>query len=292
MSIDTFRGFSERKASEAAAAVIHPLVTVAESPSGGTRCIGNDWTRQLYDGDFQLFSSAVSLPAVSLVFVQSREGRTGADDPSELGGGATDKHLIYEGLSRVAADAVLAGAATASGGEVFFSLWHPQLVALRAELGLPRHPTQVVVSDEGRVDLDGSLLFNVADVPVFLLAGPHARERCAIGLKARPWITVIALDAGGLRAALARLQTDFGIQRISAIGGRRTASRLIDEGLVQDLCLTTTTRSAGQPDTPYYVGEREPARDLVTTKRGSDPEHPILFEHLRFRDVVQPNSSA
>ena len=31
---------------------------------------------------------------VNLVFVESREGNTGADDPSTLGGGETDQHLI------------------------------------------------------------------------------------------------------------------------------------------------------------------------------------------------------
>jgi hypothetical protein len=47
-------------------------------------------------------------------------------------------HLIYEGLSRVAADAVLAGAAD-SDRQVLFSVWRPELVALRETLGLPRH---------------------------------------------------------------------------------------------------------------------------------------------------------
>jgi hypothetical protein len=39
---------------------------------------------------------------------------------------ATDKHLIYEGLSRAAADAVLAGAATVRAGDIVFSVWHPE----------------------------------------------------------------------------------------------------------------------------------------------------------------------
>ena len=69
------------------------------------------------------------------MFVQSLDGNTVADDPSDLGGGDTDKHLIYEGLSRVAADAVMAGAATVAGGKIVFSVWHPELVRLRSALG-------------------------------------------------------------------------------------------------------------------------------------------------------------
>ena len=74
------------------------------------------------------------LPAIDLVFVQSRDSNTVADNPSTLGGGDTDEHLVYEGLSRVDADAVLAGAATARSERMVFSIWHPELVALRCSL--------------------------------------------------------------------------------------------------------------------------------------------------------------
>ena len=74
--------------------------------------------------------------------VQSSDGNTCAADPGLLGGGNTDTHLIDEGLSRVAVDAVLAGAETVRRSEVVFSVWHPKLVDLRMSLGLSRHPVQ------------------------------------------------------------------------------------------------------------------------------------------------------
>ena len=112
-----FRQFAERKTREAERALIHPLITVADRSAGrNLLAVGNAWTRRNYDGDFHLCRIPGESPAVSLVFVQSREGNTAADNPEDLGGGAADKHLIYEGLSRVAADAVLAGAATATAG--------------------------------------------------------------------------------------------------------------------------------------------------------------------------------
>ena len=43
-----------------------------------------------------------------------------ARNPQTLGGGETDKHLIYEGLARVSADAVLAGSSTVRGGRGLF----------------------------------------------------------------------------------------------------------------------------------------------------------------------------
>ena len=69
-----------------------------------------------------------------------------AETRRALGGGETDKHLIYEGLSRVAADAVLAGAETIRGGDIVLSVWHPELVRLRASLG------QAAASDSDRRD--------------------------------------------------------------------------------------------------------------------------------------------
>jgi len=258
---------------------LDPLTTIEDRSAGrNLDRIGSDWTRQLYGGDFLLPPVPAGVPAVSLVFVQSLSGNTGAANPDDLGGGATDKHLIYEGLSRVAADGVLAGATTATGSQVFFSVWHPEMVALRASLSRARHPAQIVVSNDGRVDLDGTLLFNVPDVPVFVLAGAVCRDRCARGFARRPWITIIPMAPDGIRDAMAQLR-GHGIDRVSAIGGRTTGSSLVDAGLVQDLCLTTTAREGGEPDTPFYVGKRPPVLDLVIRKANRS-ESPIRFEQF------------
>jgi riboflavin biosynthesis pyrimidine reductase len=225
--------------------------------------------------------SRIPIPTISLVFVQSKDGNTGIDQPEALGGGATDKHLIYEGLSRVAADAVLAGASTAGGENVFFSVWHPELVALRLSLGLPRHPAQVVVTGRACIDPNMPLLFNVPDVPVFVLGSVYACGVLANAAASRPWVRLVRMEGEDLRPALSTLVTGFGIRRISCIGGRTTATALLDASLVDDLCLTTTAREGGDPDTPFYVGQHLPALEPIVRKRGLDPHAPILFEHFR-----------
>ena len=58
------------------------------------------------------------------------------------------------------------------GAEALFSVWHPELVALRSSLTLPRHPAQIVVSRHGRLDFN-ALLFNVPDLRVFVIARLH-----------------------------------------------------------------------------------------------------------------------
>jgi riboflavin biosynthesis pyrimidine reductase len=292
MRPDAFQSFADRKTREAERASIYPLVTIEDRSSHHSlETIGNKWTRQLYDGPFHLVPAAsgfsrtrAPVPNISLVFVQSKDGNTGAENPEDLGGGATDKHVIYEGLSRVAADAVLAGATTAAGENVFFSVWHPELVALRRSLGLPRHPIQAVVTGRACIDPNTSLIFNVPDVPVLVLGSVYACGVLAKAAASRPWMYIVEMEGEDPRPALQRLAGEFGVRRISCIGGRTTATSLLDAGLVQEFYLTTTARGGGEPHTPFYMGSRPLALDPIVRKRGLDPHAPIVFEHFGVTD--------
>jgi riboflavin biosynthesis pyrimidine reductase len=215
---------------------------------------------------------------MSLVFIQTKDGNTGGPNPGAFGGGATDHHLLYEGLSRVAADAVLAGAGSVHR-DAFFSVWHPELIALRASLGLARHPAQIVVSKRGRVDLD-ALLFNVPDAQVFLIAGDECIARHEAALGTRPWVRVIRADGDDLALALERLRVEESIQRISAIGGRVTATQLVDAGLIQDIYLTTTSLDGGEPGTPWYCGVRSPQLTAITSKQWYERGSRLVFDHF------------
>ena len=260
---------------------VRRLITIEDrSREFPLTAIGNAWSREYYDGPFHLCTLPDARPAVSLVFVQSRDSNTGADNPADLGGGPTDKHLIYEGLSRVAADGVMAGASTI-GRSVFFTITHPELIALRLELGLPRHPAQIVVSERGNIDLS-SRVFSTPEVPVFLLAGEQGIEKTSRDLRVRPWITVIPIGED-LPDAVLRLRRDHGLSRISAVGGRTLATSLVDAGLVQDLYLTTSAIDGGDPDTPWYAGDRPPQLQLVIRKKEEISEAPITFDHLAVR---------
>jgi riboflavin biosynthesis pyrimidine reductase len=276
-----FQEFEQRKTREATNAMVLPLTTIeAGRLAARFPTLGNAWVWLYYGGGFSLLPEPPALPSVTLVFVRSREGNTGASNPEVLGGGATDKHLIYEGVSRVTAHAVLAGAGTIVGPDVFFSVWHPELVALRLALGLPRHPTQIVISNEGHFEIASMLLFNVPTVPVIVLAGPGCLARCASDFAARPWIRVFPFQANDWHGALGFLRTHYQMTRISAIGGRTTAASLLEAGVVTDICLTTTAQSAGEPDSPYY-GSAKPPRTLAIIKKAGGPtDARIVFEHL------------
>ena len=275
---DAFQRFSAHKTREATIASIERLSTAFDRRDDlGLLGIGNAWSRLHYGGEFGLVRPSRSETAVSLVFVQTKDGNTGGPNPSAFGGGATDTHLIYEGLSRVAADAVLAGAGSVHRN-AFFSVWHPELVALRASLGLRRHPAQIVVSKRGSVDVD-ALLFNVPDVPVFLIAGDECIARHESALRARPWVRLIPVNGDDLRPAFERLRGEEGIQRVSAIGGRFTATQLVDAGLIQDIYLTTTSLEGGEPGTPWYCGTNPPQLTAITSKQWHESGSRVVFEH-------------
>jgi riboflavin biosynthesis pyrimidine reductase len=279
--MDRFDAYCRRK--EELAVGAHPAgfrTVAAASPPPDALIVENPWTRERFDGPFYVSRAPdPAHPAVSLVFVQSQEGNTGANDPATLGGGDTDLHVIYEGLSRVAADGVLAGATTARGEEIVFSVWHPQMVELRLELGKTRHPAQIVVTNGRDLPLDTALMFTTPAFGVWLIAPSGVAARLRERLSARSWIGVI--DAGeplSLAPALRELR-GRGVECISAIGGRRTATALIDEGLVRDLYLTTAPTNGGEPNTPFYEG---PPLTLhcVLEKRGRGPEAGVRFEHF------------
>jgi riboflavin biosynthesis pyrimidine reductase len=271
-----FDRLMERKTREAVAAEIPPFRTVDVGATSGLEAVGNTWSRRLFDGEFYLSPAEGTMPAGSLVFVQSRDGNTGGPHPSALGGGAADQHLIYEGLSRVAAHAVLAGAGTVGGTAVILSIWRPELVALRTALGLPRHPIQILVTN-GRLSLEDTLMLNVPELQAVVIAAAEYVGAQRGELARRPWITPLPLTASGLRGAFKTLRT-MGIGRISAIGGRTTARSLLAAGLVRDLYLTTSPRAGGEPDTP--LSPTPLAGTLVVRKGGTGPDAGVVFEHL------------
>jgi riboflavin biosynthesis pyrimidine reductase len=279
-----FESFAARKTTEARHARIDRFVTDgASSPTYLKEyvAVGNAWTRAMFDGDFYVSAPASQhLPATSLVFVQSHDGNTGARNPSTLGGGEADKHLIYEGLSRVAADAVLGGAATIRGGDILLSTWHPEIVSLRAELRLPRHPVQVVATLRGMALEDG-LIFNVPEVRVVLLTVPECVAVLERALAARPWITPVMMPAkGSLREAFVQLRR-LGLRTISCIGGRTLARQLLDHALVDDVYLTTAAKPGGDPNTPIH--DRAWRGDVITRKHGTGRETGVIFEHIQPR---------
>jgi riboflavin biosynthesis pyrimidine reductase len=277
---DRFAAFAARKTTAVLQARPSPYVTVVEHPADQLRAIGTPWSSAAFGGSFYVRDPDVGRPVCSLVFVRSADGNTVADDPASLGGGATDYHVVYEGLSRVLADAVLVGARTVNSGSQIFSVWHPEMVALRQAAGYARHPTQIVATRRG-LHLDRGLIFNAPDVPVILLTDPTGARAMHAELASRPWIRLAILKhRDGLPQAFAEL-SEAGIQRISCIGGRSLVTELLTPGLVDDLYLTTAARPGGAPDTPLPSAALD--GDVVVEKRGTGDDEGVVFQHIQLQ---------
>jgi riboflavin biosynthesis pyrimidine reductase len=238
------------------------------------RAVGDAWSLAAFDGPFFETVPDAGL-STGVVFVRSRDGDTATRNPAALGGGAVDEHLIYEGLTRVAVDAVIVGAATLHR-DALFTVWRSELVELRRSLGLPRHPAQVVMSADGSVQPDQALLFNLPDTPVYVLTSPRGRERLAAALDERPWATAIA--GTSLEEQFAALR-QAGMRRVCSVGGRRSATALVDAGLVHDVYLTTTSVAGAEPGTPWYAGSRELHLRTVVVKQWEGRHGVVTFEH-------------
>ena len=85
-------------------------------------------------------------------------------------------------------------------------------------------------------------------------------------------------SAEGLPDAFRELRR-LGVSTISCIGGRTLARQLIDDGLVQDLYLTTSAKAGGEPNTPIYPGVL-PTRRVVVEKHGTGADLGVIFHAL------------
>jgi riboflavin biosynthesis pyrimidine reductase len=219
------------------------------------------------------------LPAVDLVFVESADGNVLADNPADLGGGATDLHVVYEGFTRLV-DAVMAGSNSINGTNLVLSCWHPTWVKLRVARGMSRHPVQIVLSLQG-LDFGRTLVLNAPELEVLILTNNQGAAAMAPALSERPWLKVVSEGEGtDLRGALMTLKAAFGINTISAIGGRTVARQLLLEGLVDGLYLTTSAIRAGYPDTRLFDPAHPVRLELVQEFRGRGPEAGVKFRYF------------
>jgi riboflavin biosynthesis pyrimidine reductase len=173
---------------------------------------------------------------------------------------------------------VLAGASTARSESLVFSVWHPELVSLRLASGRARHPAQVIVSSTSALAIESALMFQEPSLDVYLITTSDAAPSLRRQVLAHPWIRVI--DGGyplSMRQALRELKTRHRITTVSAIGGRTTARALLGERVVQDLYLTTSAASAGEPGTALVDGVIDAPRALI--KHGTGPDAGVRFTH-------------
>ncbi len=285
-----FNELVERKTARAISAEIPGYVNVSDDANRDLSfdvVLGNNWSHKLFGGVFYRSKPKnPDLPHLSAVFVQSKDGNTDTEsgNPGDLGGGETDLHLIYEGLSRVDVDGVMAGANTIRGSNTIFGVWHPELIKLRRQVKRNLYPAQIVVTASGKIDIENELMFNVPEIPVYILTTNSGAKNIHYSAKVPDHVMTISTgDSLDWRESLKMLKS-FGIETISVVGGRTTVSELFDQGLISDLYLTTSAKVGGKPNTPFYVGKKGlPSGRCVLSSVGRGIEQGVIFQHFVYK---------
>jgi len=199
--------------------------------------LSDDDLRSLYG-----YPDRLDRPWVRANFVSSIDGAVTVDGVSAGLGTPADKRVF--GVLRELADVVVVGAGTARNENYGGVRTGPASAARRERAGLAAVPPIAVVTAGARLDPE-SRLFTDTTVPPIVLTSAAADARRLQRLRdAGADVEIVAeREVGGpdLVAALARR----GLLRVLCEGGPALFGTLIADGVVDELCLTTS---------PYLVG--------------------------------------
>jgi riboflavin biosynthesis pyrimidine reductase len=229
-------------------------------------------------GDLR-FPAHPGRPHVFGNFVATLDGVVSLGVPGKAGGGEISGFNPHDrmvmGLLRAVADAVVIGAGTlhtASPDHRWTADYvYPPLAdayqSLRASLGKPDPPLNVVVSASGELDLDRRL-FRSGEVPVLIVTSPSGAER--IGAHALPpSVQVVVYDNPGTfsaRSVLAAICRARPSERVLVEAGPRLMGDFLAEEQLDELFLTLAPQVAGRDGSLERPG-------LVAGKRFA-PEDP------------------
>lgn len=277
-------------APQAPQARLAPLETLYDAVSGATLSLPPELA-SVY-GAFRLPAPAQhpDRPHVIGNFVTTLDGVVALNTPGYMSGGAISGNNAHDrmvmGLLRAVADAVVVGAGTLRS--VPDHLWtaayiYPALAgeyqALRARLGKPPAPLNVIVTAHG--ELDPRLpVFQSHDVPVLVVTTAAGMPR----IRAHDfpdWVRIVEIGASadpsqeiGAREILEAVCTASQVhsegrpcQTILVEGGPKLMSRFFAEHCLNELFLTLAPQVAGRDNATVRPG-------FVDGKRFA-PEHPV-----------------
>lgn len=181
-------------------------------------------------------------PWVFVNMVASVDGATAVGGVSEALGGAADRHVFL--ALRSMADGILAGASTVRAEGYGPAKVRPEFRAARAARGQAALPRIAVCSRS--LDLDwASPLFTQSEQRPFVLApaGADPQRLAAAGEVAE--VIATGDHEVDLSAALSRLR-GAGIGALLCEGGPTLNGQLLEQGLVDELCLTISPTLAGR----------------------------------------------
>jgi riboflavin biosynthesis pyrimidine reductase len=200
---------------------------------------------EIYGGDFGL-----NRPELYANFVSSLDGVValpGTEESGHLVSGGSEPDRFIMGLLRASADAVLVGAGTFR--RAHGDLWLPETIypeaadlfaELRRQLGLRPHPLFVVVTPSAHIDPAQPALHDC-----LIITTTHGEVRLRGTLPAGARIAVLESQHLGGRALLDLLHA-HNLQVVLTEGGPSLLGQFLEEGLIDELFLTTSPRLFGR----------------------------------------------
>ncbi|GAA4863903.1 pyrimidine reductase family protein [Saccharopolyspora rosea] len=220
-----------------------------------------DGARQVDDEleDFYAYPGELHRPWLRVNFVSSLDGAVTVRGSSRGLSAPADQRVL--GLIRDLSDVVLVGAGTATI-EGYRGVKRTEVRAdRRSRLGLSEVPPIALVTARCSIPPDSPLLTDTIARPIVLTcaAAPEGRRRALADAGAD--VVVTGDEHVDLRVALAELDAR-GLRRIGCEGGPTLFGELVDQDLVDELCLTLspllTSGDAGR--IAHGVGAEPPRR--------------------------------
>lgn len=208
---------------------------------------------------------------VRMNFVASIDGAATVDGRSGALGGTNDRAIMQ--VLRSLCDAVMVGAGTVRAeGYGGLNLTEPHQQR-REKLGLTPVPTLVVVTASLRLNPSASVFTRAETRPIIVThaAAEHAAGEAAVNALAEVAELIIAGETEVDLAQALRVLRERGLTRVLCEGGPELFSSLLEDDLVDEVCLTVS---------PVVVGGD--ARRITHPHHPTDAAASAAFDSRRF----------
>jgi len=254
---------------------------------------------RLYDGRLSFPEAEGDRPLVIGNFVTSLDGVASFSIPGESGGGPlsgfNDEDHFVMGLLRSAADAVLVGSGTLHGdpgqiriAEAIYPKAASVYAELRAQLGKPPRPINVILTASGKLDLEEPT-FHTPGLDAVVITTMEGASR--LSSRDLSNVTVYSTGESGQttpQAVLRILSRELGVRVLLHEGGPTAFGQFLSERCVDEFFLTLSPQIAGRDAEtcrPSFAGsalflpETAPWMKLMSAKLAGD--------HLLLRYATQ-----
>lgn len=289
---DKYREYARRE-TEVANRIVPPMRTIVELETREFPEILPRRLTDIYDGYFYApLPSIPGRPYGTVVVASTLNGKVTFAEPRDIKATFTD-YYFYRELSKVFADAVVAGAETVRGspdqGRFTMSLYDPELIAFRTRvLYKPRHPLQVVITGSGNIATEKEYIFNLPEFKVLVFTTAQGQAVLSTHRFDKKNVRIVSMgERMDFRAIPNILRTEFAVERMLVIGGASVATQFIDEGVIDEMFITSANTLGDGNARTFYEGKQTWELQTVSLKllqQGNGAQESIgpILRRVRF----------